>query len=176
MRCILFMYSAIALLSEICQSCYFEVQVSSYAILCGSAPADYRQKKLEDKCNFLSGEADGFAPKENVIIFPNGVHELMLESVLNNAFDEVAEDDDGEVLLYLCALEEADLHAELSDSVCEGVEVVRLGTDEIRKDVIAYYEGLAERLGIGFRVMYDSDCELVSEKALGYEEAGGRVC
>ena len=135
--------------------------------------------------DFLVSESGGSLPERNIVIFPNGMHELMLESALNGAFDDAAGEDDeassdtesaGEVLLHLCALSESDLHAELSDSAIAGVEVVRLGNDEIRKDVIAYYEALAERMGIGFQVRYDADDELVSEAVLGYERVGrGKV-
>ena len=38
--------------------------------------------------DFLTREAGGFLPERNIVIFPNGVHELMLECVLNNAFNE----------------------------------------------------------------------------------------
>ena len=52
-----------------------------------------------------------------------------------------------------------------------GVEVVRLGEDEIRKDVIAYYaEKLAGLLDVKCRVVYESDGELVSEEILGWEK------
>ncbi len=48
----------------------------------------------------------------------------------------------------------------------------QLGKDEIRKDVIAYYAELAERIGVRFRVVYEADGELVSEESLGYERVG----
>ena len=122
--------------------------------------------------DFLTSKEGGFLSERNIVIFPSSVHELMLECALNNALDEAAEEEDGEVLLYFCTQTDADLHAELSDSSIEGVEVVRLGKDEIRKDVIAYYEGLSERLGVKFRVAYEADDELVSEESLGYERIG----
>ena len=143
-----------------------------YAILCGSAPEGFRQKKLVAMHDFLTSDEGGAIPERNIIIFPSGVDELMLECMLHNVLDEAAEEDDGEVTLYFRTLSEADLHAELSDSACAGVEVVRLGKDEIRKDVIAYYEGLSERLGVKFRVAYEADDELVSEESLGYERIG----
>ncbi|MBQ7158681.1 MAG: hypothetical protein IJS09_04540 [Treponema sp.] len=144
-----------------------------YAILCGSAPEGFRQKKLIALHDFLTSKEGGLLPERNIIIFPSGVHELMLECTLNNALDEAAEEDDGEVLLYFCTQTDADLHAELSDSSIEGVEVVRLGKDEIRKDVIAYYaEKLAGMLEVNCRVMYEADGELVSEESFGYERIG----
>ena len=144
--------------------------MQKYAVLCGSAPDGYRQTKVEKMYDFLTSESDWRVPEKNIVMFPNGIDELFFESVLNGVFDEAAEDD-GEVLLYFCAKAESDLHAELSDCEIAGVEVVRLGEDEIRKDVIAYYaEKLADMLGVKCRVMYEADGELVSEEMLGYEK------
>lgn len=143
-----------------------------YAILCGSAPEDFRQKKLTDMHDFLTRADGGLISEENIIVFPNGVHELLLEATLNNAFDNAVGEDDGEVLLYLCTRTETDLNAV---SECEAVgygkvALVRMGDDEIRKDVIAYYEGLAERMGVRFRVVYDADGEFMREEELGWEQ------
>lgn len=148
-------------------------EVLKYALLCGSAPEDFRQKKLVEMHDYLTSEAGGSVSERNIIIFPNGVPELLLESVLNGVFDSAAEEDSSEVLLYFCAMTEADLNAELSDSYVSGVEVVRLGEGEIRKDVIAYYaEKLAGMLEVNCRVMYETDGELVSEESFGYERIG----
>ena len=165
-----------------------------YAILCGSAPKDYRQKKLLDKYDSLigtaakddfaekveavCGEKEGFVQEEKIVLFPNGLSELLLETVLNNIIEEVsagdgideATEDVDEVLLYFCTQKEADLNTELSDSACPGVEVVRLGEDEVRKEVIAYYTELAAQLGVRLRVVYETDGELVSEEELGWEK------
>ena len=143
----------------------------SYAILCGSAPKNYFQKKLVNTHSFLTSDEGGSVPEKNIILFPNGVNELFLEGVLNGVFDSAAEEDDGEVLLYLCAKTESDLNSDLSDSYCEGVKVVRLGEDEIRKGVIAYYaEKLAEMMEVKCRVVYEADGEFVSEEILGWEK------
>ena len=140
------------------------------AVLCGSAPKNYFQKKLVDMHDFLTSDGGDPIPERNVIVFPNGVHELLLESVLNGVFDSAAEEDDGEVLLYFCARTESDLSAELSDSVCAGIEVIRLGDNEIRKEVIVYYtETLADMLEVKCSVTYEADDEFVSEETLGYE-------
>ena len=144
--------------------------MQKYAVLCGSAPDGYRQLKVEKMYDFLTSESDWRVPEKNIVMFPNGIDELFFESVLNGVFDEAAEDD-GEVLLYFCAKAESDLYAELSDCEIAGVEVVRLGEDEIRKDVIAYYaEKLADMLGVKCRVMYEADGEFVREEMLGYEK------
>lgn len=144
--------------------------MKKYAILCGSAPNDYRQKKLEEKYDFLETK-EGFEPG-SIVSFPNGVTELFLESVLNESFDK-AEDDEsdlGKVVLYIFAKSEEDLNSVLSDSCVEGVKVVRLGDNEIRKDVLAYYADLAEKQEIDFQVVYDFDGEFISEEELGFEK------
>ena len=175
------------------------------AILCGSAPKGFRQKKLEYKYDFLGkGEAGKRYEPGSVVVFPSGVSELFLEGVLNEALENAADAEDdgddacgteladapaeaapfagdeaslnvddgtmGQVLLYLCARTQADLNAELSDCAVPGVEVVRLGEDEVRKEVLAYYADLAEKMGVGFRVEYDWDGEFVREEELGWEK------
>lgn len=144
--------------------------MKKYAILCGSAPNDYRQKKLEEKYDFLETK-EGFEPG-SIVSFPNGVSELFLESILNESFDKAADDesDSGKVVLYIFAKTEADLKSELSDSCVEGVEVVRLGDNEIRKEVLAYYADLAEKQEIDFQVIYDYDDEFITEEELGFEK------
>ena len=144
--------------------------MKKYAILCGSAPNDYRQKKLEEKYDFLETK-EGFEPG-SIVSFPNGVTELFLESVLNESFDKAADDesDSGKVVLYIFAKSEADLNSLLSDSCVEGVKVVRLVDNEIRKDVLAYYADLAEKQEIDFQVVYDFGGEFISEEELGFEK------
>ncbi len=157
-----------------------EVVLKRFAILCGSAPEDFRQKKLVSMHDFLVSVAGGSWMESEIIVFPNGVPELMLETVLHNGLEECASDDEkasgtemtGEVFLYFCARTEKDLDGKLSDSDFSGVTVVRLGADEIRKDVIAYYGELARRLEVGMRVEYACDGELVSERELGWESIG----
>ena len=147
--------------------------MSHYALVLGSAPEGVRQKKLED--TLISLESSGRYAPGNILAFPNGVNELFLESVLNGMLDNLCDVDseegesNGGIFLYLCAKSEADLHAELSDSAISGVKVVRLGKDEIRKEVIAYYAGLAEKLDVAFKVDFSVDGDFVSEKSLGYE-------
>ena len=147
--------------------------MSHYALILGSAPEGFRQKKLEDM--WISLESGGCYAPGNILAFPNGVNELFLESVLNETIDKLCDADseegksNGGIFLYLCAKSEADLHAELSDSAISGVEIVRLGENEIRKEVIAYYAGLAEKLDVAFKVDFSVDGDFVSEKSLGYE-------
>lgn len=148
-----------------------ESVLASYAILCGSAPKGFRQKKLEEMYNFLESKNGANQNDARVIAFPNGVNELILEGMLNNALEK-ASDETAEVLLYLYAEEESDLKAELSGSAIPGIEVVRLNDQEIRKDVLAYYENLADQLDVRFRVEYAVDREFVKEEVFGYEKEG----
>ena len=71
--------------------------------------------------------------------------------------------------MYFFARNKSDLSTELSGAAVSDVEVVRLGEDEVRKEVLAYYEKLAGKLGIDFRVVYDWDQEFVKEEDLGWE-------
>ena len=149
--------------------------MAKYALLCGAAPLGYRQKKIEEKQNSLEKCSD-YKPG-SVVVFPNGIEELFLESVLNEAFEKVASEDDentdsestGEVILYLCAQSKADLNAELSDCCAEGVTAFRLGNYEIRKEVISYYYNFAEELDLNFCVSFDTCSEYLNEDDLGYE-------
>ena len=108
--------------------------------------------------------------ERNIIVFPNGVDELFLENTLGNIFSEEPD----EVLLYFFARCEADLDAlsEYETAGCGHMPVVKLCGEEIRREVIEYYEGLAEKMEVNFRVMYEADGELVSEESLGWEKVG----
>ena len=152
---------------------------------------------------FLTSKDGGKCQQGSIVAFPNGVNELFLEGLLNDAFENAADAEDdgddacgteladasaeaapfagdeaslnvddgtmGQVLLYLCARSPADLSAELSNCAVPGVEVVRLGEDELRKEVLAYYAGLAEKMGVDFRVEYAWDGEFVREEELEWE-------
>ena len=129
--------------------------MTRYAILCGSAPDDFRQKKLNDLFNSLIEKAGW-----HVTCLANGTDELMLEYALNNILDGNAGDEASGVMLYFCT--EKPLFA--------SEETFWLCGNEIRKDVIDYYSQLAEKCGIDFQVIYDCDRELISEEELGYEK------
>ena len=138
-----------------------------FAILCGCAPEGYRQKKLVGMHNFLVSEEDGSVPEKNIVVFPSGVNELMLEFALNNILEGNTDDEVCGILLYICAVAMSDLESKLSYVDCD---VVRLGRDEIRKDVIEHYAKLFAENEIDFQVMYDCDREMVSEDVLGWEK------
>ena len=129
--------------------------MTRYALLCGSAPDDYRQKKLDDLHNSLL-EKDGW----NVTCMANGTDEFMLEYALNNVLSGNVGDEVGGILLYFCT----------ETPLSESDATFFLNKWEIRKDIISYYAELLKKSGIDFQVIYDSDREFVSEESLGYEE------
>ena len=62
--------------------------MNKYAVIIGEAPEDYLMKKTEEMYDFLRSDKDGSIPSGNIIGFPQGVSELMLEAVLNRMFNE----------------------------------------------------------------------------------------
>ena len=93
-----------------------------YAILCGSAPDGFTQKKINEMHDFLTGEAGGFWAEKEITIFPNGVSEAMLSFVL----ERLKADKTEQLVLYICAL----------SPVGDGNESVWLGGEEVRKSAI----------------------------------------
>lgn len=74
----------------------------------------------------------------------------MLENVLNNVIDQEAD----EVRLYFFVLNESDVLA-LSEYEAVGygkLDVVKVGGEEIRKEIVDYYKDLFEKVGSSLRV------------------------
>lgn len=134
--------------------------MTRYALLCGSAPNDYRQKKLNDLFESLIEKAGC-----HMTCLANGIDELMLEYAMNNILDGNAGDEASGVLLYFCT----------EKPVSDNEEIFWLGGNEIRKDVIEYYQDLAEKCDVDFQVIYDWDGEMVSEEELGWERASSEI-
>lgn len=126
--------------------------MTRYAILLGSAPEDFIQKKLEDISDFLNSKNG----RRGVVTFANGITEQMLEMVLDNSMKQNPDS----ILLYLCTLQ----------PVGDDENSLWLGGEEIKCDVISHYQTLAAECGIDMQVIFDSDRELVSEEELGWEE------
>ena len=120
-----------------------------YAILCGSAPDGFTQKKINEMHDFLTGEAGGSWAEKDIVIFPNGVSEVMLSFVL----ERLRADKTEQILLYICTLS---LVADDDD------ESVWLGGEEIRKSVIE--AACADGRG---QVVYDSCREFISDEETG---------
>ena len=133
--------------------------MSQYAFLLGSAKEGFYQKKVSQFQDFLV--QNGGFNESKIAVFPNGISELMLEYALNNAIeqDNCTECPIERLLLYICT----------SSPVSDSDEIIWLGGEEIRKDVIRHYASL---LGNSFQVIYDSDRKEISEAELGYERIG----
>ena len=96
--------------------------MTRHAILCGSAPDGFTQKKINEMYDFLASEAGGFWAEKEITIFPNGIAEEMLSFVL----ERLKADKTKQILLYICAL----------SPVGDGEKSVWLGGEEVRKSVI----------------------------------------
>ena len=72
--------------------------MNKYAVIIGEAPEDYRMKKTEEMYDFLRSDKGGSILSGNIIGFPQGVSELMLEAVLDRMFNEETKS----ILLYFC--------------------------------------------------------------------------
>ena len=147
--------------------------MTRHAILCGSAPDGFTQKKINEMHDFLIGEAGGFWAEKEITIFPNGVDEAMLSFVL----ERLKADKTERILLYICTL----------SPVADGDGSVWLGGEEVRKSVIesvastnsdtatsmpkktsrsVEVEPAETETGCcnGVQVIYDCDRELVGEE------------
>ena len=120
------------------------------AILCGSAPGGFTQKKINEMHDFLTSEAGRFWAEKEITIFPNGVDEAMLSFVL----ERLRADKTEQILLYICTL----------SPVSESEKSVWLGGEEVRKSVIEdfFADGRSQ-------VVYDCGREMVREEEM--EEA-----
>ena len=127
--------------------------MTRHAILCGSAPDGFTQKKINEMHDFLTGEAGGSWAEKEIVIFPNGVDEAMLSFVLERLKTEKTE----QILLYTCTL----------TPVADDDESVWLGGEEVRKSVIEAF--FADDCG---QVVYDSCREMVREEEMEQEEEG----
>ena len=130
--------------------------MSKYAVIIGEAPEDYPMKKTEEMYDFLRSDKDGSIPSGNIIGFPQGVSELMLEAVLNRMFNEETKS----ILLYFCT----------KTPVSNDSPTLFIAGEEIRFDVIQHYQNLAQKMEIDLQIIYDICSEFISEDKLGYEK------
>lgn len=124
---------------------YEVVSLKKYAILCGSAPDGFTQKKINEMHDFLTSDAGGLWAEKDIAIFPNGVDEPTLSFVL----ERLKADKTEQILLYICTLM----------PVADKEKSVWLGGDEVRKSVIESF--CADWRG---QVVYDSCREMVREE------------
>ena len=125
--------------------------MSHYAILCGSAPDGFTQKKINEMHDFLISEAGGFLAEKDIVIFPNGVTEAMLSFVL----ERLKADKTEQILLYICTL----------SPVAEEDKSVWLGGYEVRKSLIEAF--CADGRG---QVIYDCGREITRNEKISCKE------
>ena len=128
--------------------------MTRHAILCGSAPDGFTQKKINEMHDFLTSEAGGSWVEKEIMIFPNGVDEAMLSFVL----ERLKADKTEQILLYICTL----------SLVADEDKSVWLGGEEVRKSVAS----ADPANGNSIQVIYDCGRELVSDGEIGLEENG----
>ena len=121
--------------------------LKKHAVLCGSAPDGFTQKKINEMHDFLTSEAGDFWAEKDIVIFPNGVSESMLAFVFERLEAEKTE----QILLYVCTL----------SPVVDSDKSVWLGGEEIRKSLI---EAFCED-GHG-QVIYDCGGEMVRDEEM----------
>ncbi len=126
--------------------------MTRHAILCGSAPNGFTQKKINEMHDFLTSEAGGFCAEKEITIFPNGVDEAMLSFVLERLRTGKTE----QILLYICTL----------SPVSDEDESVWLGGEEVRKSMLEDF--FADGCG---QVVYDCGREMVREEEMEQKEA-----
>ena len=124
---------------------YEVVSLKKYAILCGSAPDGFTQKKINEMHEFLTSDAGGLWAEKEITIFPNGVDEAMLSFVL----ERLKADKTEQILLYICTL----------SPVADEDKSVWLGGYEVRKSLIEAF--CADGRG---QVIYDCGRDLVMEE------------
>lgn len=158
-----------------------------YAVLCGSAPDGFSQKKLNEMKDFLVSKEGGSWAKGGIVSFPNGVSEKTLETVLENIktqaenarleksgyenlgnalsipHDEkvsagLHESSKMKIFLYICTL----------SPVSESEKSVWLGGEEIRKSMIEDFVSCGE---IEAQVVYDWGREVVRVEEMKNESA-----
>ena len=132
--------------------------MNTYAFLCGSAPEDYRQKKLIQMQDFLTCGSERSLPEKNVVIFPNGVDEFLLGYGLENVITGRAGNKADEIFIYICT----------ERPVSENDDTLWLRGSQIHKNFLSKMLTAANETGIGTQVVYDSCCDFVSEDDLGY--------
>lgn len=126
--------------------------MEKYAVLCGSAPAGFRQRKIEEMHRFLLSASGGSWAEQEIMIFPNGVTEEMLLFALRR----LKKDKKEHIFLYICT----------NSPVKDSDKSVWLGGDKIGKDI--FQEFLADGI---VQVIFEWGKEIVSEEEFAWEKA-----
>lgn len=154
-----------------------------YALLLGSAPEGFRQKKLNEMRDFLASEKGGKWAKSGIVSFPNGASEKTLKTILENIKNEIEnakreasayenlsnflqiskneslqnelqENKKFKILLYICTL----------SPVSENEKSIWLDGEEIRKNVIEDFFEFCKSSGCNIQLIYDCDKDFVSNE------------
>ena len=119
--------------------------MTRHAVLCGSAPLGFTQKKINEMHSFLiSAEGGGWQEKE-ITVFPNGVSEALLSFTLERLKSQKTD----YILLYICT----------ESALSASEKSVWLGGEEIRRSLVE--SALADGSG---QVVFDSCREMVREE------------
>ncbi len=119
------------------------------AILCGSAPLGFTQKKLNEMHGFLISSAGGAWREKEITVFPNGVSEAMLLFVLGQLKSQKID----YILLYICT----------ETGVADGEKSVWLGGEEIHKEIFLNKE-------LNIQVVFDSCRDFIQDDASEAED------
>ena len=118
--------------------------MTRHAVLCGSAPLRFTQKKINEMHSFLTS-AEGSWQEKEITIFPNGVSEALLSFTLERLKSQKTD----YILLYICT----------ESAVSAGEKSVWLGGEEIRRSMVE--STLVNGRG---QVVYDCSREMVREE------------
>lgn len=125
--------------------------MTRHAVLCGSAPLGFSQKKINEMHSFLTSTEGGYWQEKEITIFPNGVDDAMLAFVLERLKADKAE----QILLYICTL----------TPVADEDKSVWLGGYEVRKSVIEAFCS-----DVCAQVIYDCGRKLERNEEIGLEK------
>ena len=124
--------------------------MTRYAILCGSAPRGFTQKKINEMYDFLTSSSGGAWAEKEIVFFPNGVDDAMLAFVLERLKADKAD----QIFLYICTM----------SPVAEEDKSVWLGGYEVRKSLIV---NCADGRG---QVIYDCGEEITRNEKISCKE------
>ncbi len=112
------------------------------AILCGSAPLGFTQKKINEMRSFLISAAGGYWAEKEIMFFPNGVSGPLLSFVLERLKLQKTD----YILLYICT----------ESAAADTEKSVWLGGEEIRKEIFMDKE-------LNLQVVFDSCRDFVQD-------------
>ena len=125
--------------------------LTRHAVLCGSAPLGFTQKKINEMHSFLVSAEGGVWQEKEITVFPNGVSEALLSFTLERLKSQKTD----YILLYICT----------ESAFSAGEKSVWLGGEEIRRSLVE--SALADGSG---QVVFDSCREMVRDEKVEWEK------